>query len=423
MKDKFLKILEKKLYKNFDSKILNENINIYSFIKICCPEKLDKYIEFCKKNFISILEQKKSSDELKDIEYLNYLNDNKIKISEAVEELLNFSDYLSLLKKIKLVKNNFKVIENTEYSKEIKLVYENDGLILINTTDRKVFDNLIMFGVNNFINLTILTDDENKKKYLENYIKNEKIEIVKNLKINKMKKIDEKLEKLKIESLELMTNTENQKYISNNIDSFRNEIKKIEEISKCIIGDDLEEFIRIIEKINSNIDVSEVEIRNKIRNEKDENEKNKLKEILKNIKRNENNILTEEDKKYIKNHKIDEDIIKKNYKEIVNLYNNIIENKKIILCENLNKLNEEKNNLKHNKSFNLFYINVNEKKEVKILDEIDDDSILFINNIEKYKKFEIEGFISQFKKCVLVGNFFISELFEIYNETSLLYKI
>ena len=401
-----LKIRKKELEKIKEECLLHEK-------EINSLEKLNSEID----GEIKVFENKKENNE-------SLLLERKIKLFEIEKEIIDkkgksveykseLSKITPLLIKLEEFEKKLEVGENNIKNFEIKL---EEKLEDINKEKEK---RKYLMSENLENQLSELEEHEKNKKLLEDEILKKDLLLKENEEAFEMLKtsycpyLKEQCKNLDGKNIDEYFKDKREKYIKE-IEEKKNTVKEIN--NKLINKNEIMEKIIRLDTLSKEIDEKEVEfIQEKLKLEtgksKIENEKLKLKNF-----KLENNIESKEKLSEIKitlKTKIDsldllksEDIKSELDKEIENLNKNInielknIEEKKIVIKENIKTLEEKRNFLNENKIFSneLITINTNIDKLEKKTNSLERSSNLYLENYKKaMEKNELEKNLENIK--------------------------
>ena len=401
-----LKIRKKELEKIKEECLLHEK-------EINSLEKLNSEID----GEIKVFENKKENNESLLLERKNKLFEIEKEIidkkGKSVEYKSELSKITPLLIKLEEFEKKLEVGENNIKNFEIKL---EEKLEDINKEKEK---RKYLMSENLESQLSELEEHEKKKKLLEDEILKKDLLLKENEEAFKMLKtsycpyLKEQCKNLDGKNIDEYFKDKREKYIKE-IEEKKNTVKEIN--NKLINKNEIMEKIIRLDTLSKEIDEKEVEfIQEKLKLEtgksKIENEKLKLKNF-----KLENNIESKEKLSEIKitlKTKIDSlDLLKSEEikggleKEIENLNKNInielknIEEKKIVIKENIKTLEEKRNFLNENKIFSneLITINTNIDKLEKKTNSLERSSNLYLENYKKaMEKNELEKNLENIK--------------------------
>ncbi|HBJ79698.1 MULTISPECIES: AAA family ATPase [Fusobacterium] len=401
-----LKIRKKELEKIKEECLLHEK-------EINSLEKLNSEID----GEIKVFENKKENNESLLLERKNKLFEIEKEIidkkGKSVEYKSELSKITPLLIKLEEFEKKLEVGENNIKNFEIKL---EEKLEDINKEKEK---RKYLMSENLENQLSELEEHEKNKKLLEDEILKKDLLLKENEEAFEMLKtsycpyLKEQCKNLDGKNIDEYFKDKREKYIKE-IEEKKNTVKEIN--NKLINKNEIMEKIIRLDTLSKEIDEKEVEfIQEKLKLEtgksKIENEKLKLKNF-----KLENNIESKEKLSEIKitlKTKIDsldllksEDIKSELDKEIENLNKNInielknIEEKKIVIKENIKTLEEKRNFLNENKIFSneLITINTNIDKLEKKTNSLERSSNLYLENYKKaMEKNELEKNLENIK--------------------------
>lgn len=401
-----LKIRKKELEKIKEECLLHEK-------EINSLEKLNSEID----GEIKVFENKKENNESLLLERKNKLFEIEKEIidkkGKSVEYKSELSKITPLLIKLEEFEKKLEVGENNIKNFEIKL---EEKLEDINKEKEK---RKYLMSENLENQLSELEEHEKNKKLLEDEILKKDLLLKENEEAFEMLKtsycpyLKEQCKNLDGKNIDEYFKDKREKYIKE-IEEKKNTVKEIN--NKLINKNEIMEKIIRLDTLSKEIDEKEVEfIQEKLKLEtgksKIENEKLKLKNF-----KLENNIESKEKLSEIKitlKTKIDSlDLLKSEEikggleKEIENLNKNInielknIEEKKIVIKENIKTLEEKRNFLNENKVFfnELITINTNIDKLEKKVDSLERSSNLYLENYKKaMEKNELEKNLENIK--------------------------
>lgn len=401
-----LKIRKKELEKIKEECLLHEK-------EINSLEKLNSEID----GEIKVFENKKENNESLLLERKNKLFEIEKEIidkkGKSVEYKSELSKITPLLIKLEEFEKKLEVGENNIKNFEIKL---EEKLEDINKEKEK---RKYLMSENLENQLSELEEHEKKKKLLEDEILKKDLLLKENEEAFEMLKtsycpyLKEQCKNLDGKNIDEYFKDKREKYIKE-IEEKKNTVKEIN--NKLINKNEIMEKIIRLDTLSKEIDEKEVEfIQEKLKLEtgksKIENEKLKLKNF-----KLENNIESKEKLSEIKitlKTKIDSlDLLKSEEikggieKEIENLNKNInielknIEEKKIVIKENIKTLEEKRNFLNENKIFSneLITINTNIDKLEKKTNSLERSSNLYLENYKKaMEKNELEKNLENIK--------------------------